>query len=67
MSSEQHEIIEHPPPLNPEAFTVAQDGTERVGDAVNVGNDPKPHKRIRTRSRGARSSDTGRSEGRNLW
>jgi hypothetical protein len=43
MRPEQHEITEHPPPLDPETFTVAEDRMESVGDAVDVGDDPKSH------------------------
>lgn len=43
MRPEQHKITEHPPPLDPETFTVAKDRTESVGDAVDVGDDPKSH------------------------
>ena len=40
---EHHQITEHPPPLDPEAFTVTEDRAESARYAVNVGHDPKSH------------------------
>ena len=43
MRTEQDQVTERPPPLDPEPVALIEYSAQRSGDAVDVGDDPKPH------------------------
>ena len=43
MRAEQDQVTERPPSLDPQSFAIIEHSAQRSGDAVNVGDDPKPH------------------------